>query len=62
MLGFHWCTCISVHIQEAEAILEDVSPSPGQLLGYGTVSVKLLEWHLHDFPTVICQFGWISLC
>jgi len=27
-----------VHLQEAEAILEEVSPSPWQLLGYGTVS------------------------
>jgi hypothetical protein len=26
--------------QEAEAILEDIRPSPWQLLGYGTVSVN----------------------
>ncbi|KAG4990051.1 hypothetical protein JHK82_032360 [Glycine max] len=36
-------TALSILNEEAEAILEDVSPSPWQLLGYGTVSVKLLE-------------------
>ncbi|KAL2340684.1 hypothetical protein Fmac_008624 [Flemingia macrophylla] len=33
-------TALSILNEEAEAILEDVSPSPLQLLGYGTVSVK----------------------
>lgn len=52
------CVCS----QEAEAILENVRPSPGQLLGYGTVSVKLLVWHLCDFSYIIIfHIGWI-LC
>ncbi|KAG4919992.1 hypothetical protein JHK84_048838 [Glycine max] len=41
-------TALSILNEEAEAILEDVSPSPGQLLGYGTVLIAglyaLLEW------------------
>ncbi|TKY47828.1 Calcium sensing receptor [Spatholobus suberectus] len=41
-------TALSILNEEAEAILEDVSPSPLQLLGYGTVLIAglyaLLEW------------------
>ncbi|XP_027928745.1 calcium sensing receptor, chloroplastic [Vigna unguiculata] len=41
-------TALSILNEEAEAILEEVSPSPWQLLGYGTALVAgpyaLLEW------------------
>ncbi|KAJ1406606.1 Rhodanese-like domain [Sesbania bispinosa] len=41
-------TALSILNEEAEAILEDVNPSPLQLLGYGTVLIAgfyaLLEW------------------
>ena len=39
---FHQCICIFVCSQEAEAILEDIRPSPWQLLGFGTVSVNFV--------------------
>ncbi|XVF65816.1 hypothetical protein PTKIN_Ptkin09bG0281200 [Pterospermum kingtungense] len=41
-------TTLTILNEEAEAILEDISPSPVQVLGYGVVSVAaiyaLLEW------------------
>ncbi|XP_047163887.1 calcium sensing receptor, chloroplastic-like [Vigna umbellata] len=37
-------TALSILNEEAEAILEEVSPSPGQLLGYGTNINIVSEW------------------
>ncbi|KAK7331454.1 hypothetical protein VNO77_25679 [Canavalia gladiata] len=55
-------TALSILNEEAEAILEDVSPTPWQLLGYGTGLVAglyaLLEWE--TTLQLIGVFGLIS--
>lgn len=57
--SFHRCICIFLCSQEAEAILEDIRPSPWQLLGFGTVSVNFVIFTTSQLFVIFVGF---SLC